>query len=90
MRSTKRTSPSPDSPNLDRALRLKSNARRGGLIENVSMRNLEVGRVSEALLTIDFRYEEGSRGDFPPTARNIVLDNVNTQSSPRLFALQTA
>jgi unsaturated rhamnogalacturonyl hydrolase len=74
-----------DSPNLDRALRLKSNARRGGLLENIYMRNVQVGRVSEALLTIDFLYEEGPRGDFPPTARNIVIENVVAQQSPRLF-----
>jgi len=74
-----------DSPHLDRALRLKSNARRGGIIENVYMRNVEVGRVSEALLTIDFMYEEGPRGDFPPTARNIVIENVKAEASPRLF-----
>lgn len=74
-----------DSPNLDRALRLKSNARRGGLLENIYMRNVQVGRVSEALLTIDFLYEEGPRGEFPPTARNIVIENVVAEQSPRLF-----
>jgi polygalacturonase len=74
-----------DSPRLDRALRLKSNARRGGTIENVYMRNVEVGRVSEALLTIDFLYEEGARGAYPPTARNIVIENVKASESPRLF-----
>ncbi len=74
-----------DSPNLDRALRLKSNARRGGVIENVYMRNVQVGRVSEALLTIDFLYEEGPNGKFPPTARNIVMENVTAEQSPRLF-----
>jgi polygalacturonase len=77
-----------DSPNLDRALRLKSNARRGGTIENVFMRNVEVGKVAEALLTIDFLYEEGPRGDHPPTARNIFIDNVITHESPRLFYIQ--
>jgi hypothetical protein len=51
------------------------------------MRNVEVGRVSEALLTIDFMYEEGPRGDFPPTARNIVIENVRAERSPRLFYL---
>ena len=74
-----------DSPNLDRALRLKSNARRGGTIENIYVRNVQVGRVSEALLTIDFLYEEGAHGDFPPTARNIVIENVTTRAAPRLF-----
>jgi unsaturated rhamnogalacturonyl hydrolase len=74
-----------DSPHLDRALRLKSNARRGGTIDGVYFRNSVVGRVSEALLTIDFLYEEGPRGDHPPTARNIVIENVRAEQSPRLF-----
>jgi unsaturated rhamnogalacturonyl hydrolase len=77
-----------DSPNLDRALRIKSNARRGGLIENVFMRKVEVGKVAEALLTIDFLYEEGPRGDHPPTARNIFIDQVVTRESPRMFYIQ--
>jgi unsaturated rhamnogalacturonyl hydrolase len=77
-----------DSPNLDRALRFKSNARRGGVVENVFMRNVEVGRVAEALLTIDFLYEEGPRGDHPPTVRNVWIDNVVTRESPRLFYIQ--
>lgn len=74
-----------DSPNLDRALRLKSNARRGGVIDGVYLRNVTVGRVSEALLTIDFQYEEGARGAFPPTARNIWIENAVAERSPRLF-----
>jgi unsaturated rhamnogalacturonyl hydrolase len=77
-----------DSPNLDRALRVKSNARRGGTIENVFMRNVEVGKVAEALLTVDFLYEEGPNGKFPPTARNIVIENVKTSAAPRLFYIQ--
>lgn len=77
-----------DSPNLDRALRIKSNARRGGVVENVFMRNVEVGRVAEALLTVDFLYEEGANGDHPPTARNIVIDSVVARQSPRLFYIQ--
>lgn len=76
------------SPNLDRALRIKSNARRGGVVENVFMRNVEVGKVAEALLTIDFLYEEGPNGKFPPTARNIQIDNVTTSEAPRLFYIQ--
>jgi unsaturated rhamnogalacturonyl hydrolase len=74
-----------DSPHLDRALRLKSNARRGGIIDGVYLRNGVVGQVSEALLTIDFQYEEGPHGDFPPTARNVWIENVRAERSPRLF-----
>ena len=74
-----------DSPHLDRALRIKSNARRGGVVDGVYLRNTVVGRVSEALLTIDFLYEEGARGAHPPTARNIFIDGVRAEHSPRLF-----
>ena len=74
-----------DSPNLDRALRFKDNAQRGGIIENVFMRNVEVGRVSEAVLTIDFLYEEGTNGMHRPIVRNVSLENVKSQASPRVM-----
>src|SRR5207248_1013131 len=61
-----------DSPSLERVLRLKSNAVRGGTIEIVFMRNVSVGRVADAVLQIDFVYEEGANGPFKPIARNIV------------------
>ena len=74
-----------DSPSLDRGLRFKSNARRGGLVENVYMRNVQIGRVTEAILTVDHQYEEGAKGEFQPTVRNVVIENVTSQSSPRVM-----
>ena len=74
-----------DSPDLDRALRLKSNARRGGVLENIFMRNVRIGRVAEAVLTVDLLYEEGAKGDFPPTVRNIHIDSVTSEHSPRVL-----
>jgi unsaturated rhamnogalacturonyl hydrolase len=74
-----------DSPNLDRALRIKSNARRGGVIDSIFMRNVEIGRVAEALLTVDFLYEEGAKGNFPPVTCDIVIENITCNASPRLF-----
>jgi len=74
-----------DSPNLDRALRFKSNAKRGGVIENIFMRNVEVGRVAEAILTIDFLYETGANGPHKPVVRNVAIENVRSASSPRVM-----
>jgi unsaturated rhamnogalacturonyl hydrolase len=74
-----------DSPNLERALRFKSNARRGGTIENVFMRNVKVGKVLEAILTIDFLYEEGAKGAFPPVVRNVSIEHVTSTASPRVL-----
>jgi unsaturated rhamnogalacturonyl hydrolase len=74
-----------DSPNLDRALRFKSNARRGGVLENVFLRNVEIGRVAEAIVTVDFLYGEGAKGPHKPAVRNIHLENVTSKSSPRVL-----
>lgn len=74
-----------DSPNLDRALRFKSNAKRGGVIENIYMRNVEIGRVAEAILTVDFLYETGASGPHRPVVRNVTIENVRSASSPRVM-----
>ena len=74
-----------DSPNLERALRFKSNAQRGGVLENVFMRNVEIGRVSEAIVTVDFLYAEGANGPHKPVVRNVHLENVTSLSSPRVM-----
>ena len=74
-----------DSPNLDRALRFKSNALRGGVLENVFVREVEIGRVAEAILTIDYMYETGPNGPFKPVTRNVELQNVRSASSPRVM-----
>jgi polygalacturonase len=71
-----------DSPNLDRAIRIKTNSRRGGIIENVFVRNLEVGTVKECVLKLNMFYNVyGSQtGNFIPVIRNINLENVNVKN----------
>ncbi len=70
-----------DSPNLDRALRIKTNSVRGGFVENVYMRNVEVGEVAEAILKINFYYGERDTGKFTPKVRNINMENVTSKKS---------
>jgi polygalacturonase len=70
-----------DSPNLERALRIKTNAVRGGLLENIYMRNVKVGEVSEAVVKVDFYYEEGDAGEHPPVLRNVVVQKVESRRS---------
>jgi unsaturated rhamnogalacturonyl hydrolase len=77
-----------DSPNLDRALRFKNNATRGGTLENVFMRNVRVGRVSEAVLTVDLLYEEGAQGGFPAVVRNVQLEGITSSASPRVLFIR--
>jgi unsaturated rhamnogalacturonyl hydrolase len=74
-----------DSPSLERVLRFKSNAVRGGVVENVFMRNVEVGRVADAVLQIDFMYEEGPNGPHKPVVRNVLMERVTVTNTPRVL-----
>lgn len=70
-----------DSPNLDRAIRFKSNAVRGGVIENIHIRDVKIGQVEKAVLSIEFDYEEGANGPHKPVLRDVRIENVTSQSS---------
>lgn len=67
-----------NSPNLDRAIRIKTNSRRGGTVDGVYVRNVEIGQVKEAVLKVNMFYAtyNNQTGDFIPTVQNIVLENV--------------
>ena len=77
-----------DSPQLDRALRIKTNAMRGGLIEHVYMRDVTVGQVAEAVVTINFFYEEADKGTFMPIVRDVEVRNVTSRKSQYALLLR--
>jgi polygalacturonase len=68
------------SPHLDRALRIKSNSVRGGIVENVFMRDITVGEVADAVVIIDMFYAN-EKGDHHPQVRNVQLSNVTSKKS---------
>jgi len=73
------------SPNLMCALRLKSNAMRGGVLQNIFMRDVRVGLVKDSVLQIDFLYGEGAKGEFKPVAHNVVMENLTVAQTPRVL-----
>jgi polygalacturonase len=77
-----------DSPQLDRALRLKNNAMRGGTLEHIYMRDVEVGQLADAVLQVDFLYEEGANGNFPPVVRDVELLRVTSKKSKHVLYLR--
>lgn len=77
-----------DSPNLDRALRIKTNSLRGGMVEKVFMRNVTVGEVSDAVVRINFHYGEGDVGEFTPVVRDIFLENITSKKSRYALVLE--
>lgn len=62
------------SPNLDRVLRIKTSSSRGGIIENVFLKNMEVGQYRDAALRFNMFYE--NPGEHIPTIRNIWVENL--------------
>lgn len=65
-----------DSPDLWTALRVKNNASRGGVLENIYLKDTTVGTVSRSVVEVDFNYEEGAKGGHTPVVRNYVVENL--------------
>lgn len=64
------------SPNLTYALRLKTNARRGGRVENVILADSVIDHVYGAAVHGTMLYEDGRNGDDLPVFRNITIENI--------------
>ncbi len=68
-------------------LRMKSNIKIGGTIQNVYVKNVKVVKVSKAIFSVNFDYSLklshmlGKSGIRIPVVRNVYLDNVNSLSS---------
>jgi polygalacturonase len=75
-----------NSPHLNEAFRFKSNAMRGGIVENAYFRNITIGEVADAILQIDLLYQEGAKGPEHPIVRNIDIRDVTSRKSK--YALQ--
>jgi polygalacturonase len=64
-----------DSPELDRVLRIKTSSSRGGIIENVFMKNIKVGTYRDAAVHCNMFYE--APGNYMPIIRNIWVENLD-------------
>ncbi len=72
-----------DSPQLDRAIRLKTNTKRGGIVDGVYVRNIQVGKVKEAVLHITMNYSvypNQRDGNFIPKIKNIYMENITVKN----------
>lgn len=76
------------SPNLDTALRFKTNSVRGGFIHDFHARDITVGTVGQAVITIDFYYEEGPGHGFNPDVTGITVDNLTVAQAQRALNLR--
>ena len=62
------------SPDLDRVLRIKTSSQRGGVIENIYMKDVKVGTYKESAVHVNMFYEEP--GQHMPVVRNVYVENM--------------
>ncbi|MBQ9477496.1 MAG: glycoside hydrolase family 28 protein [Bacteroidales bacterium] len=72
-----------DSPHLNVVLRIKTSTARGGVIENIFFKDVEVGTCGGAIASVNLRYEpnEVAERGFIPTVRNILIENVTCEKA---------
>jgi polygalacturonase len=66
-----------DSPTLLNVLRIKTNTQRGGIIENVYLKNIKVGTYRDAAINCSMFYSKP--GDFMPKIRNIIVEDLTVE-----------
>src|SRR5262249_43705355 len=76
------------SPHLDRALRIKTNAPRGGVIENIWFEKVTVGQVATDAIQTESYCEEAENGRPKPVVRNIHIADVTCQKSNDALSLR--
>ena len=79
-----------NSPSLDRAIRIKSNSCRGGVMRRFYFRNIEVGQVHESVIKINMFYDEKSTAGchFTPTLDSVFISHIHSHKSEYAINLQ--
>jgi hypothetical protein len=75
------------SPDLERGLRIKTNAMRGGVVEDIFVRDVEIGEVGSAV-DIDMLYEEGAGGPYTPVVRNVRVERMTVEKAEYAFRVR--
>lgn len=62
---------------------IKSSRLRGGTVENIYVNGLKLNHVKNEVLSIVPNYDKADESPYPPTIRNVQIENVRSQSSGR-------
>ncbi len=79
-----------NSPELDRAIRIKTNSNRGGVTDGVFVRNVTVGEVGFAVVSINCSYHIKSEGEgsFLPLVKNVYISDITSEKANYALWLQ--
>ncbi len=73
------------SPNLNRALRIKSNSYRGGYITDIVFRDVQIDQVADDIMQVTLDYGEGNGGPYKPKMGRVRIENVVCKKAARAF-----
>ncbi|MCD8167226.1 MAG: glycoside hydrolase family 28 protein [Bacteroides sp.] len=59
-------------------IRLKTSSMRGGVMENIYMRNMEIDKVGNEAIIFTMLYED--KGEYMPTIRNVYIEDVTVEN----------
>ncbi len=75
------------SPDLWYMLRIKTNSLRGGFVESVHVRNVNIGTVGKAAVRVNFHYAKGDVGEFTPRVSGISVRDVVGRNVRQVLSL---
>lgn len=78
-----------DSPELDRAIRVKTNIQRGGFVDGLYVKNIKVGQVKEAVVRLNMNYNtEGTVAEpVYPKIQNVLIEDVVVEDGGKFAIL---
>lgn len=62
-------------------IRYKSSNQRGGTVENIYIKNMDINNASKAIIHYDFRYDNEINGNYPPKIQNVYLSDIKTKGT---------
>ena len=79
-----------NSPELDRAIRIKTNSKRGGVTDGIFVRNVTVGVVNIAVVSINCSYSIDTEGvgNYLPMVKNVNVSDVTSEQSTYALWMQ--
>ncbi|MEV4110430.1 glycoside hydrolase family 28 protein [Nonomuraea sp. NPDC049695] len=75
------------SPNLERAIRVKTNPDRGGYVRDVYFRDITVTQAADAVIEVALNYENKDTGPYYPYVGGIDVRRLRAGTAPRAFSL---
>ena len=78
-----------DGAQLDHVVRIKGNSTRGGIVEQIHLRDIAARRACEAAVRIDLRYDEAvEQGDRWPQVREVAIDRLDCDHCERAIWIE--